>query len=400
MAYNALTGTVVANQSTVFKPSTNGSNSNAIVGEFWGDGLHIKNVARVVANPVNDYLVTIGSDADSLVGEENLRFNGFRLYVNGAATASYLNLTNLESPANQENTTLLAIDENGNVFKSNPTPTVGPLYSVQFEGINNGATGSSDFIFNPVASSLYVSGAMSASALQLTGLPQMDNPESTTLVAIDENGNLFKSVPAPSVGPIHSLQFEGDSNSITGSGNLTYNPNTSEMSLTGNLVISGNITAHTFDVIHTGIIEIDASGSTHFGNSNDDVHIRTGSLSVMSSSGELFKVDAINKTTAINTGIIFNRVVAATDYTIQKDNYIIGVDSTNDSITVTLPDASTLTDGQAFIVKDEGGAAFANNITISAQGSQKINNSNTAVLQVPYSSIQLYCNGANKFFIC
>ena len=86
-------------------------------------------------------------------------------------------------------------------------------------------------------------------------------------------------------------------------------------------------------------------------------------------------------------------------YTITKSNYIIGVDSTGGSVTVTLPDAGTLSSGQVFVVKDEGGDAFNNNILISASGSQKINNTNTAVLQVPYVSIQLYCDGTNKFFI-
>jgi hypothetical protein len=119
----------------------------------------------------------------------------------------------------------------------------------------------------------------------------------------------------------------------------------------------------------------------------------------MSSSTEQFGVDSINNVTSINTGIVLNRVTTVTNYNIEKSNYIIGVDSTSNSVTVTLPDASTLSSGHAFIVKDEGGAAFTNNITISASGSQKINDSNTAVLQVPYSSIQLYCNGTNKFFI-
>ena len=119
----------------------------------------------------------------------------------------------------------------------------------------------------------------------------------------------------------------------------------------------------------------------------------------MSSSAEQFNVDVINKVTSINTGMVFNRVSTAVNYTVKKSNYIIGVDSTSNPVTVTLPDASTLADGQSFIVKDEGGSAFNNNITISASGSQQINNSNTAVLEVPYSSIQLYCNGTNKFFI-
>ncbi|MHA2301377.1 MAG: hypothetical protein ACXACD_10530 [Candidatus Thorarchaeota archaeon] len=200
-------------------------------------------------------------------------------------------------------------------------------------------------------------------------------------------------------GPINAIQIHTGSGGISGSGNFTYDPSTNEVNLSGNLIISGNITAHTFDVIHTDFIEIDVSGSTFFGDSIDDVHVRTGSLSVMSSSAEQFKVDVINKVTSIDTGMSFNRISTSTNYTAQKSNYIIGVDSTSNPVTITLPDASTLSDGHAFIVKDEGGNAFNNNITISASGSQEINNSNTAVLQVPYSSIQLYCNGTNKFFI-
>ena len=39
MAYNALTGTVIANKDPVFAPSSNGgSHSNAIHGEFHGEG--------------------------------------------------------------------------------------------------------------------------------------------------------------------------------------------------------------------------------------------------------------------------------------------------------------------------------------------------------------------------
>ena len=400
MAYNALTGTVIANKDPVFAPSSNGgAHSNAIHGEFHGEGMYLKNVARVVANDINDYVVTLGNQEQSLVGEPNLRFNGQRLYVNAPVTASALQLTNLSHEVNPETTTLLAIDDSGNVFKSSPTPTSGPLYSVQFEGNNNSTTGSSDFIFNPLSSSLYVTGPVSASNINLSSLPDIDNPENTSLVAIDSSGNLFKSSPPPSAGPIYSIQFEGEKNAVSGSSNLTYNPTLNEVNLTGNLHVSGNITAHTFDIIHTDITEIDTSGSTNFGNSNDDTHVRTGSFSVMSSSTEQFGVDSINNVTSINTGIVLNRVTTVTNYNIEKSNYIIGVDSTSNSVTVTLPDASTLSSGHAFIVKDEGGAAFTNNITISASGSQKINDSNTAVLQVPYSSIQLYCNGTNKFFI-
>ena len=200
-------------------------------------------------------------------------------------------------------------------------------------------------------------------------------------------------------GPINAVQIHTGSGGISGSANFTYDPSTNLVNLSGNLVISGNITAHTFDVIHTDFIEIDVSGSTFFGDSIDDVHVRTGSLSVMSSSAEQFKVDVINKVTSINTGVVLNRISTTTNYTALKSNYIIGVDSTSNPVTITLPDASTLSSGHAFIVKDEGGAVSNNSITISASGSQQIDSVNSIVLEVPYSSIQLYCNGTSKFFV-
>lgn len=241
---------------------------------------------------------------------------------------------------------------------------------------------------------------------------QQDPPSNTALNPAYIDGYLYigdyvdelitaggGSGDATGQGPINAIQIHTGSGGISGSADFTFDPNNNVVELSGNLHISGNITAHTFDIIHTDITEIEASGSTTFGDSNDDLHVRTGSFAVMSSSAEQFKVDSLNNVTSINTGLILNRITTAVNYTIEKSNYIIGVDSTSNSITVTLPDASTLSSGHAFIVKDEGGAAFTNNITISASGSQLINSSNTAVLEVPYSSIQLYCNGTNKFFI-
>jgi len=240
---------------------------------------------------------------------------------------------------------------------------------------------------------------------------QQDPPSNTALNPVYIDGYLYigdyvdeliagsGGGDASGQGPINAIQIHTGSGGISGSADFTFNPNNSEVQLSGNLIISGNITAHTFDIIHTDIIEVDASGSTKFGDSNDDTHVRTGSFSIMSSSSEQFGVDVLNKVTSINTGVVFSRVTTTTNYTIEKSNYIIGVDSTSNPVTVTLPDAGTLSSGQSFVVKDEGGAAFTNNITISTSGSQKINNSNTAILEVPYSSIQFYCNGSNGFFI-
>ena len=90
MAYNLLSGTIVANENVVISPI---EELNKVEGQFHGDGTNITNVARVVANGTTDYLVSIGANSDSLVGEPNLRFNGSRLLVVGQVTASNMNLT-------------------------------------------------------------------------------------------------------------------------------------------------------------------------------------------------------------------------------------------------------------------------------------------------------------------
>ena len=69
-------------------------------------------------------------------------------------------------------------------------------------------------------------------------------------------------------GPTNSLQFHTGSGGISGSANLKFTNNT--LMVTGSLIVSGNIQAHTFDIIQTTLTEISSSGSTNFGNSSDD----------------------------------------------------------------------------------------------------------------------------------
>jgi hypothetical protein len=330
MAYNLLSGTVVANESVVFEPSTNGSeHTNVIVGEFRGDGQYLENVTRIVANGTTDYMITVGSNADSLVGEPNLQFDGSRLYVNGNVTASSLHLTSL-SAGQATTSSFLALDENNNIV------------------LTSSAGGPDDAIAQ---------------------------------------------------GPVNSIQFNSPDGDLTGSGNLTFSNGI--LYVTGTLIVSGAIEANTFDIISTTITEIDQSGSTAFGDTNDDTHHFTGSLSVFSSSTDLFAVDVENKTTKIKTGLTYNRVSVVSDYTVLKSDYYIGINTASPSaiITASLPSANTLNDGQTFVFKDEGGSSNAYNIVISASSGQTIDNQNKVVLESPYSSLTIYTDGASKFFI-
>ena len=116
--------------------------------------------------------------------------------------------------------------------------------------------------------------------------------------------------------------------------------------------------------------------------------------------GRLFKLRAYQ--IQLFGGIGYVRNVVADDYTIKDVDYLIGIqsDTLSNSITLTLPDADALLNGQTFIVKDEGGAINNYPVTVSCAGSDTIDGENKVVLYSPYSSIQIYCNGSNKFFIC
>ena len=101
-------------------------------------------------------------------------------------------------------------------------------------------------------------------------------------------------------GPTGSVQFMSGSNDTTGSANFMfysgslggYAANT--LVLTGTLVVSGTISASHYHI--KNVTEIDSSGSTYFGDSSDDVHIRTGSLYIgKSASAPLFSVDSPNE---------------------------------------------------------------------------------------------------------
>ena len=206
---------------------------------------------------------------------------------------------------------------------------------------------------------------------------------------------------ASAQGPTGALQFHTGSSGISGSANLTFLTASNTLFITGTLIVSGAIEANTFDIISTTITEINQSGSTAFGDTNNDTHHFTGSLSVFSSSTDLFAVDVENKTTKIKTGLTLNRTLITTNYSVLKSDYYIGVNTASPSaiITASLPNANTLNNGQTFVFKDEGGAANTYNIVVSASAGQTIDNQNKVILESPHAALTIYTDGASKFFI-
>jgi hypothetical protein len=98
-------------------------------------------------------------------------------------------------------------------------------------------------------------------------------------------------------------------------------------------------------------------------------------------------------------GLKLNRRTISSATTASSTDYFIGVNTLSAPVDLRLPDATTLLSGQTIIIKDEAGSANTNNITILASGSQTIDSQNSVVLESPYSSLSLYCNGIDKYYI-
>jgi len=102
---------------------------------------------------------------------------------------------------------------------------------------------------------------------------------------------------------------------------------------------------------------------------------------------------------SVQSGIeVRNRTIVTSDYSMATDDYFVGLQATQ-NLTVTLPDASALLNGQIFVIKDELENADQFTITISASANQLVENRSSLTFASAGSSINLYTDGQSKFFI-
>jgi len=84
-------------------------------------------------------------------------------------------------------------------------------------------------------------------------------------------------------------------------------------------------------------------------------------------------------------------------YSVVASDYIIGVNTTGGAVEIDLQAASSAGAGRMLIIKDVGGAAGTNNITIDPNGSEKIDGQSTVVIAANSGSVMLFCDGSNYF---
>ncbi len=169
--------------------------------------------------------------------------------------------------------------------------------------------------------------------------------------------------------------------------------------------ISGSVISASYFVgdgsLLTNITASEGGGTASGQGPTGSVQFKSGSTGDISGSSDLLFDHTIPKFT-VNAGYVTKRTSTSSNITLSPSHYIIGVDTATaaSSIIITLPNASTLSDGQIYVIKDEGGMADTKTILLSCSVTgQTIDGEQTVLIESPYSAINLYSNGNNKYFI-
>ena len=194
-------------------------------------------------------------------------------------------------------------------------------------------------------------------------------------------------------GPTGSVQFKHAGISITGSDYFIFHTASApfELRLTGTLSVSGTINANelNINVTNKSVINLDVSGNTKFGDTQDDTHQYTGSFFI---SGAMYKTF---KEVTGPEGTIYSASIA---------DYYIGVSGSNGYI-IRLPSASVGTAGRTLIIKDEwnsGSARVGDPITVypAHLSSDLIDGSTQYLIEgTEMAAISLYSTGNGHWFV-
>jgi hypothetical protein len=213
------------------------------------------------------------------------------------------------------------------------------------------------------------------------------------------------SVGSGSAGPPYSLQFVTESGgATTGSSMLTYYTastygySESTLVLSGTLIVTGTISASTYHIEDIAII--DATGSTYFGDSGDDVHYRTGSFALWDANTTTpYLTSSAYSLQTFVRGFGANYASVAADYTVRTQDHVIGCQTNNNNQTISLPSASIFGPGALLVVKDEVDRG-AYKITLTCSGlaaTHTIDGESSYILTGSRPAISLYSNGTNWF---
>jgi len=96
-------------------------------------------------------------------------------------------------------------------------------------------------------------------------------------------------------------------------------------------------------------------------------------------------------------GVIGRFSLVSQDYTIALDDYIIGVDDTTLTRTLTLPSARYAGLGRSYILKDISGSAASTTIAVTPQTDELINGDTGSSINTNFGTLKLFSDGSNWF---
>jgi hypothetical protein len=211
-------------------------------------------------------------------------------------------------------------------------------------------------------------------------------------------------------GPVGSVQYHTGSGGISGSAELLYLTSSSNLILTGNLLVNGDIIATNLDIVNHTVSYLSSSGDSKFGDTSEDLHEFTGSVEVWRS-GSSVPILLVTASSDERVGILCDHPVAsftlsgsyAINYSASSDStisissttYFLAV-TTAAAVTVQLPTATGAGRGRVLVVK---ATTAGPNVTVSASTGQTIDGDAYQELLSDHASETYVSDGTAAWYI-
>ena len=210
------------------------------------------------------------------------------------------------------------------------------------------------------------------------------------------NNQLVLTGNMTSSGHVSASTYYGDGSNLSNVGTF---PFSGAAVITGSLNVTEGITASNYLIQNT--FEVNSSGSSQFGNTDDDTHQFTGSVSfgASGSTADFSYSPTTSQVTLAGLKVSYRTVTA--NVTASTSDYIIGV-STGSAISIRLPAAATAGSGSLIVVKDEQTGATrttGNKITVLPSGSETIDHAASSSIAGSRAAQTFYSDGSSKWFI-
>jgi hypothetical protein len=269
---------------------------------------------------------------------------------------------------------------------------VGPSGSLQFQTGGGSFSGSANLTFLTGSTRLGIGTATPTHTLTVMG-----SMSASADVRVGGNlivrGTVVGASPLKISGSINIVNNAGTTIAILGSSSLGPDVLSSSLGVLTNLTASGLVSASYFYGDGSNLTNVASTGTATGQGPAGALQFVTGSGGISGSATILYNSSSNNLT--INSGLIHKRQTVAATYTASVSDYILGVTSVPVNI---LFDATTFSNGQVVVVKDESGAASSGNpITLNASASQTVDGAGSAVIESPYGAVLLYSDGSDWF---